>query len=127
MAYSRDVAHQKCTSIELPLSLHVLKLLIMPDSRDAPYWRREIGAFLRSIVDIRLKPKSRQMTAELYREWLIDEPDLDDAATIERRIGWIKKDYDGESITVPKTVFAEYTRLMDRIVADLGRGVVSEL
>lgn len=126
MAYSRDEAWKKCTGLVQPLTLHLLKILVMPSSVHVSHWKKEIKNYLDIMLDIKLKPNNKRLSYGTYREWLIEQPDFREKH-IFRKINNLKKDHLDEKFEIPDTIIDDYKSIMERICVNLGNDEETEL
>lgn len=114
MAYSRQKAWRKVTGLASPLSDHIIKLMVMPNSRDRSHWKKEINEWLFDLSRIILKPENRRLSLQTYWDWLVDEPEIDAVDTVR----YLKVQYKNEQYIIPPTLQQDFQQTM-RLICNL--------
>ena len=100
MAFKRKNAIDKIRNKQDVISEHLLKVLLFPNSRDVPGWKKELDVWLYDIGDIILKPYGDRLYSSDYMNLLFDEP----IGTIRDIENKIKKIYRMHELMVPGTI-----------------------
>lgn len=120
MAYSRKKAWETVSHLAGPISLHVIKLLTMPESLDRSHWKKEISNWLFEIQQIILKPQNKRLTFENYLEWLVKEPEYNANMAIEQ----LKQHYQSEKIVVSPSLQEDFLTVMKIICHNLANNQI---
>lgn len=123
LAFSRKKAWEKITGVSYPISEHIVKLLIFPNSIDREHWIDEINGWADSIQDIILKPQNRRLAFIEYRDWLVDEPELNPVVLAQR----FQKRYSKEHFVMPSTLTHDFSNIMIRLSNELATGTFEDI
>lgn len=123
MAYSRQQAWQKVSGISYPLTYHLVKVLLMPESQNREHWLNEIQGYIRSIDNILLKPRNRRLRKQDYWNWLVAEPEY----RIDRLVQDAKRQYKQDKITIPVDLEQNVHNILLRLSTDLANNQFTEI
>jgi hypothetical protein len=76
LAYPRKEALNKLEALHLQVTDHVLKITVMPKSKDVPHWKSELKTWQRTLIRFnKSKTKSKTNYSEdILRAWLWEYP-----------------------------------------------------
>jgi len=118
MAHSRRKAWEMIKSVSYPISEHVVKLLIFPNSSYTKHWIQEIDRWVDDIQDIFLTPQNRRLAFIEYRDWLVDEPEYNPLEFVKR----LQRKYPNEHSVISPTLRQDFSNIMVRISNELATG-----
>lgn len=117
MAYSRKTAYSLVSGTARPLSQHILKVLIMPNSLHINHWKDEIYSYLINLRDIILKPQNRRLDFETYWNWLYLEPEINVILITQDLILMYKNEKPITNVNLQQK-FADIMKLICQILAE---------
>ncbi len=131
MAYTRQRATQIVSGLEMPINLHLLKLVAVPMPDQFSHWRHELATWLTTIGAIRLKPTTKPAPARFYFHFyfqlLFDEPfGQNEVPAVTARLQLLRQQYgDLKDDVIVEALAAKLQEFHQLFASECAKGVVT--
>jgi hypothetical protein len=123
MAFRRRAIVDKLRALQTPINSHALKVIVYPDSKDVPHWKRELSAWGNDLAAMQLRgfrcvtPMGFAMAWNgLYREPFEGAEDR----VLQLKLGQIERDYQHCVSKDRRQIMAELTAFLRRFCSAIG-------
>ncbi len=124
MAFERKRVIGQLTNLQPQINLYALKIIVWPNTQEAPHWKRELMTWGNDLTDMWLRGKpSRPMGFALAWKHLYLEPfeHLEDQA-LASRLRRIQREYQYPITKQPTQIMAEYMPFIRLFCQTIGQG-----
>jgi hypothetical protein len=124
MAFRRKAIVDKLRALQTPINSHALKIIVYPESQDAPHWKRELIAWGNDLATMQLRgfrgvtPMGFALAWNgLYREPFEGAEDR----VLQLKLGQIEREYQRPVVKDRRQIMAELTGFLRPFCEAIGK------